>query len=149
MYEGGVRLPMVMRWPNGLDRRDDVDELVHFTDWLPTLAAVAGAEVTDGPVLDGVNVLPLFRGEPAEVPEVRYWQWNRYAPVATCNAAMRDGRWKLVRPAIAAMELFDIEADPSEEHDLAASEPARVERMEASLGAWFESVEADRRSIRD
>ena len=189
VYEGGVRLPMIVRWPNGLACRGDVDELVHFTDWLPTLAAVAGAEVTDGPELDGVNVLPLLQGEPAEVPDVRYWQWNRYAPVATCNAAMRDGKWKLVRPAIAAAmqvapadfaididvknrpdaysdisrddppvvevgeapapQLFDIDADPGEEHDLAAAEPARVQRMDSALGEWFDAVEADRRSIRD
>jgi len=48
--------------------------------------------------LDGVNVLPVLRGEPGQVCTTRYWQWNRYQPVVTCNAAVRDGDWKLVRP---------------------------------------------------
>jgi arylsulfatase A len=190
VYEGGVRLPMVIRWPAGLAGGPaQIDELVHFTDWLPTLAAVAGATVAGDLPLDGVNVLPLLQGAPAEVPDVRFWQWNRYTPVRDCNAAMRDGRWKLVRPAIAeamqvapadlmididmknrpeaynailtdpdpdrdvgaagAAQLFDIAADPAEHHDLADAEPGRVRRMEAELGRWFETVEADRRSIAD
>src|SRR5262249_13672005 len=102
VHEGGVRLPMVLRWPNGIDvAGSTIDGLVHFTDWLPTLAAIAGADVGDL-ALDGVNLLPLLQGAPADVPATRFWQWNRYAPVANCNAAMRDGKWKLVRPAINA-----------------------------------------------
>ncbi len=101
VYEGGVRLPMVMRWPNGLPAARQIDDLVHFNDWLPTLAAGAGADVNDV-ALDGVNALPVLRGEPASMPDERYWQWNRYTPIADGNAAMRDGNWKLVRPALAA-----------------------------------------------
>ncbi len=185
--EGGIRLPMIMRWPAGLPPRTEVDDLVHCTDWLPTLLAAAGVPVPGGGedlALDGVDVLPLLQGEPMEVPPVRYWQWNRYAPVGESNAAMRDGPWKLVRPAItetmevasadlmmdaalklspgaftevstgpeperdipepAPPQLFDIARDPFEEHDLAASEPARSARMVTELETWFESVEADR-----
>ena len=101
VYEGGVRLPMVLRWPNGIAAAGQRDELVHFNDWLPTLAAVAGADVTELE-LDGVNALPLLQGDAADVPDVRFWQWNRYTPIVDGNAAMRDGNWKLVRPAIAA-----------------------------------------------
>lgn len=183
VHEGGVRLPMVIRWPDGLPAAGELDDLVHFNDWLPTLAAVAGADVGDL-ALDGVDVMPLLRGEPADVPDVRYWQWNRYTPILDGNAAMRDGDWKLVRPAIAAAmevsprdlmldidtknrpdaydaiidepepvrdlgerapsQLYDIGADPGEERDLAAAEPARVQRMEAALARWFEDVERDR-----
>jgi arylsulfatase A len=177
----------VLRWPAGLPGgARTVDALVHFTDWLPTLLAAAGIEPPADlrPKLDGVDVLPVLRGESGEVPDVRYWQWNRYEPVGTCNAAMRDGVWKLVRPAIAeamdvapadlamdvamkynpaafhdidsgpfpprdvppppAAQLFDLAADPLEQHDMAAAEPARVTRMEADLAAWFEDVERDR-----
>jgi arylsulfatase A len=106
VYEGGIRLPAIVRWPAGLAGHREVDELVHFTDWLPTLLAAAGVEAPADLHLDGVNVLPLLQGEPGEVPETRFWQWNRYEPVAQCNAAMRDGSWKLVRPAISeAMEV--------------------------------------------
>jgi arylsulfatase A len=107
VYEGGIRLPAVLRWPHGLAGRSEVDELVHFTDWLPTLLAVAGAEPPPDLALDGVDVLPLLQGEPGSVPTTRFWQWNRYEPVAECNAAMRDGPWKLVHPALPeAMEVL-------------------------------------------
>ncbi|MGZ8764531.1 MAG: sulfatase-like hydrolase/transferase [Acidimicrobiia bacterium] len=186
--EGGIRLPMILRWPAGLAARSEIDDLVHFTDWLPTLLAAADvtvpADLAGDLALDGVNVLPLLQGEPMEMPPIRFWQWNRYTPVGESNAAMRDGPWKLVRPAISetmevapgdlmidaalkinpdafteistgpeperdvpdppAPQLFDIIRDPFEEHDLAASEPARVARMVTELETWFESVEADR-----
>src|SRR3954454_10217044 len=188
VYDGGIRLPAVVRWPDGMAGAASVDPLVHFTDWLPTLLSIAGASAPADLALDGVDILPVLQGADSEVPPVRFWQWNRYEPVATCNAAMRDGRWKLVRPAMPeAMEvapadlardvelkyrpdavttidtspfperelgappppqLFDVLADPMEEHDLAAREPARVATMEAALGAWFEDVERDRRRSR-
>ncbi len=100
VYEGGIRLPMVMRWPAGLDGRRQVHDMIHFTDWLPTLLALAGAEPPRDLKLDGINVMPTLQGDRGKVPTERFWQWNRYTPDAECNAAMRDGRWKLVRPAI-------------------------------------------------
>jgi arylsulfatase A-like enzyme len=100
VYEGGIRLPMIARWPAGLDGGRTHDGLVHFTDWLPTLLAIAGAEPPRDLRLDGMDVLPLLRGERGQVCDRRFWQWNRYAPHGECNAAMRDGRWKLVRPQI-------------------------------------------------
>ena len=77
--------------------------MVHFTDWLPTLLAMAGVDVTADVALDGVDALSALRGDAVESAPRRFWQWNRYRPVAECNAAMRDGRWKLVRPAIDAL----------------------------------------------
>jgi arylsulfatase A-like enzyme len=108
VYEGGIRLPMILRWPAGLDGRRRIHEMVHFTDWLPTLLAVAGAEPPRDVRLDGIDVLPVLQGERGKVDATRFWQWNRYTPVGECNAAMRDDRWKLVRPAIKeAMALAD------------------------------------------
>lgn len=109
VYEGGIRLPMVLRWPAGLPAPRTFSEMIHFTDWLPTLLAVAGVTPPPGLHLDGVNVLPVLQGESGRVPEQRFWQWNRYAPAAECNAAMRDGRWKLVRPAIAQLMAVSVE----------------------------------------
>jgi arylsulfatase A-like enzyme len=193
VYEGGIRLPMVLRWPAGISGGGrTIDAMIHFTDWLPTILASAGVApeaVTRDLKLDGENVLSILKGERGKVPEQRFWQWNRYTPDAECNAAMRDGRWKLVRPALNELmtvakedltmdvdakkhpdkytdilrtpeparakpvpppaQLFDIESDPSESHDLAAAEPERVVRMTNELARWFEGVELDRRSIRD
>ena len=189
VYEGGIRVPMIARWPAAFAGGRELHDIVHFTDWLPTLLAAAGVEPPRDVQLDGADVLPLLRGEAGAVQTQRFWQWNRYTPVGECNAAMRDGRWKLVLPAIDELlhpspadlqidilskvqpdqhttltrdpepergtitppepQLFDIDADPSEEHDLAAAQPERVQRMGAQLAAWFEDVEADRRTIND
>ena len=189
LYEGGIRVPMIVRWPAGFAGARQIPDIVHFTDWLPTLLSAAGADPPREVALDGIDIMPLLRGEPGEVPQQRFWQWNRYTPVGECNAAMRDGKWKLVLPAIdellrvtpadlqidvlskmqpeqhttltrapepvrayttvSAPQLFDIEADPSESHDLAAAEPARVRRMQSELATWFENVESDRATIHD
>ncbi|MDX2170583.1 MAG: sulfatase-like hydrolase/transferase [Deltaproteobacteria bacterium] len=103
VYEGGIRLPMLLRWPAGLSGRRRIADLVHFTDWLPTLLAAAGATPPPELRLDGVDVLPVLQGERGRVAQQRFWQWDRYAPAGDCNAAMRDGPWKLVRPAIDAL----------------------------------------------
>jgi len=99
-YEGGIRVPLVVRWPDGVEGKRQVDAMTHFTDWFPTLLAAAGVEVPKDLAIDGVNVLPIVRGEKGKNETRRFWQWNRYEPVITCNAAMRDGDWKLVRPVI-------------------------------------------------
>jgi arylsulfatase A len=100
VYEGGIRVPAVVRWPARLSGGRQVHEMIHFTDWLPTLLALAGAAPPAGVRLDGVDVMPLIEGETGSVPAERFWQWNRYTPAGESNAAMRDGDWKLVRPEI-------------------------------------------------
>jgi arylsulfatase A len=109
VYEGGIRVPMLIRWPHGLEGGCQVDEMVHFCDWFPTILAMAGLELPVHLDIDGVNVLPALRGEKGRVETRRFWQWNRFRPEVTCNAAVRDGDWKLVRPAIRqAMQVPDI-----------------------------------------
>lgn len=100
VYEGGIRVPMILRWPAGLEGGRTVHRMVHFCDWLPTLLSAAGLPGPQGLKLDGCDVLPALRGEDGDVPSKRFWQWNRYQPLVTSNAAVRDGDWKLVRPAI-------------------------------------------------
>jgi arylsulfatase A len=98
VYEGGIRVPAIMRWPAGLDGGRKLTDLVHFTDWMPTLLAMAGLGVSPDLSLDGQNVLEVLRGNEGSAKTQRFWQWNRYDPVRNCNAAMRDGDWKLIRP---------------------------------------------------
>jgi arylsulfatase A-like enzyme len=100
VYEGGIRVPMLLRWPDGLGGGRLLTDMVHFVDWMPTLLAAAEIEVPRELNLDGENVLPVLRGEEKREAAKRFWQWNHYTPVGTCNAAMRDQEWKLVRPSI-------------------------------------------------
>ena len=101
VYEGGIRVPAIVRWPAGLAGGRSLGELVHFTDWMPTLAAVSGGKAPEDRTIDGRNVLSVLRGEERSADSPRFWQWNRYTPVAASNAAMRYGPWKLLRPVIA------------------------------------------------
>lgn len=99
-YEGGIRVPLIIRWPDGLPSGVRTAAMAHFTDWLPTLLSLAAVDLPADLTLDGVDLTSALRGERDGVYPQRFWQWNRYTPVGTCNAAMRDGDWKLVRPQI-------------------------------------------------
>ncbi len=103
VFEGGIRVPALVRWPAGLEGGRASAEMVHFTDWLPTFTAAAGIAVPDEIRLDGSDVGPVLAGETGSVARDRFWQNNRYAPRVEGNAAMRDGDWKLVRPTIPAL----------------------------------------------
>ncbi len=111
VYEGGIRVPGIVRWPaGGIDGGRTVNDMIHFVDWLPTLLTMADVPLpADNLPLDGIDVSPVLRGEPGETCNQRCWQWNRYSPVITSNAAIRDGDWKLVRPTISeTMKVPDI-----------------------------------------
>ena len=99
VLEGGIRVPAIARWPDGLPEGVACDEMIHFCDWLPTLAAAAGV-TPDGLPLDGCDQLPRLRGTSPAGAAPRFWQFNRYDPLPCCNLAMRDGPWKLYWPRI-------------------------------------------------
>jgi len=100
VYEGGIRVPMIMRWPDGFNANQQIDHMIHACDWFPTLLSTANIDIPNTLNVDGTNMLPVLQNESNKVPDQRFWQWNRYQPEVTSNAAMRDGDWKLVRPVI-------------------------------------------------
>jgi len=98
VHEGGIRVPLLARWPDGLQGGTYYHDMVHFIDWLPTLATAAGIKLPKDVSLDGYNILPALHGEGKKrLDPKRFWQWSRGIPTITHNAAMRDGDWKLVR----------------------------------------------------
>jgi arylsulfatase A-like enzyme len=101
VYEGGIRVPAIVRWPAGVDSGAQCGEIVHMTDWFPTLLSACDLPVPSAATVDGVDILPLLRGD-GETRSGRriYWQWNRFTPFVESNAAVRDGKWKLVQPAV-------------------------------------------------
>jgi arylsulfatase A-like enzyme len=131
VYEGGIRVPAIVRWPDQFEGGRLVQDMVHFTDWLPTLARAAGVSVPDRLRLDGGDVLAVLDGETRDVNPVRFWQNNRYEPRLESNAAMRDGDWKLVRPAIAAtMRVTD--SDRAVDEALNNHRPGRITSVDTS-----------------
>jgi len=148
LWEGGIRVPAVARWPGRIKAGAVADQPATVLDLFPTLLALAGVKSEAGVTLDGIDVGPLlFEGK--SLPE-RPLCW-RYLK----SAAVRDGKWKLVgkydpetRQAELAGKyggLFDLEADPAEEHDLAAEHPEIVEKLKSAYEAWESSVANDSR----
>jgi len=136
-YEGGLRVPFLVRWPGEVvGGRVVADVPALGTDLLPTLAAACGVAPPTGRSLDGVDLLPLLRGgaAPDERPLVwhfpHYWWGTRLTPYSV----LREGRWKLVHQyATGADELYDLAADPGEARDLAAEHPGRARALRARL----------------
>ena len=100
VLEGGIRVPAIVRWPDGVPQGSEIQPMFHFCDWLPTVMASCGIEVLPELPLDGVNQLSALRNESGQINPKRFWQFNRYDPVLHCNGAMRDGDWKLYWPRI-------------------------------------------------
>jgi arylsulfatase A-like enzyme len=135
VYEGGIRVPAILRWPDGLQSGQQNGSMIHGCDWLPTLTRLCGVGMDGCLPQDGVDASPILRGESGEMPDQRFWQWNRYEPLIETNAAVRDGDWKLVRPAIKEASWTDLEEQkldsafrdaPWGDYEPIVSEPERI-----------------------
>lgn len=129
LYEGGIRVPMLVRWPGRVSAGRVSDEPWMFADFLPTCAELAGLPVPAG--LDGRSVLPVLLGRAETLGERPfYWEFPR----DRLHQAARLGRWKAVRYGMdRPIELYDLAADPAETTDVAARQPAAVAMLRAIL----------------
>jgi arylsulfatase A-like enzyme len=149
VYEGGIRVPCFVRWPAGHivgGRR--VDAACAPIDIVPTIAAACGVPLPAGRTIDGLNLLPAWRGEPPPMRTL-FVQWHRGdAPEKFRACAVRGPRYKLVQATgaranadfVPLFELFDILADPFEQRDCANQEPEIVGKMMGEYGHWFADV---------
>lgn len=140
VHEGGVRVPMAVRWPGRVAPGSVVQDPVSQLDLLPTFVSAAGGKVEPEWRLDGVDLGPRLRGEVAALPErPLFWRTNgNKGPVA-----LRDGIWKLVheRGAAGALPtLFRLDTDRGEQRDLAEKEPERMAAMMARIAAWEQEL---------
>jgi arylsulfatase A-like enzyme len=127
-YEGGIRVPFLVRWDGTLPAGKVDDRPIVTLDVLPTALAAAGASAPSD--LDGRNLLPFLKGEQAgTVHEALYW---RFGP----RNAMRAGQWKLQWNNDEPRKLFDLSKDVGEQNDLAGQHPDVVKKMQAEWNAW-------------
>lgn len=132
LFEGGIRVPFVVSWPGRLGQGKDYAPPVSSLDVYATVAALAGAKIPAGHMLDGVNVLPYLAGERAGAPHERlFWRSGGGA-----RFAVREGPWKLVGGQTMPTQLFHLEADLGETKDLAAERPEVVARLRATYDQW-------------
>jgi len=134
LWQGGVRVPLVVRRPGSVDANATCDLPVVGYDLFPTFLALAGGASDTRP--DGIDLGPALRGSPPATRPAIAWE----DPVGTGTQAVRDGRWKAVRrnlrvPAETTVELFDLASDPGESTDLAAAHPETVARLVAVMDA--------------
>ncbi|OWK46348.1 sulfatase [Fimbriiglobus ruber] len=136
LYEGGLRVPLIVRWPGTVKPGMVISTPVQTADWLPTLLEIAGRKVPAG--LDGVSFGGQLTGGEVPVPRSLYWHQPHYTNQGgRPGSAIRDGNWKLIEWAEDdSAELFDLTTDPGETTDLAAKYPDRVKTLRAKLATW-------------
>jgi arylsulfatase A-like enzyme len=129
LHDGGIRVPMIVRWPGKVRAGVVSDQVWAFWDFLPTAAELAG--VAPPPEIDGISILPTLLGKGTQRQhEFLYWEFHE----GGTKQAARMGQWKAVRPALnAPLELYDLSNDIAESKNLAAQHPDIVAKIEAYL----------------
>jgi arylsulfatase A-like enzyme len=132
LYEGGIRVPLLVRWPGKVKPARVSDHLSGFWDFLPTAAELAGVEIPEN--IDGISFLPSLLGKKQKQHKSLYWEFHEQGG----KQALRMGKWKAVRLNVKnnpdnPLELYDLEKDIAEQHNLAEQHPDIVKQMRAML----------------
>lgn len=129
LADGGIRMPMIVRWPGVVQPASTSDHVWAFWDFLPTACDIAGVDCPKG--LDGISVAPTLTAKEAQkTHDFLYWEFHE----GGSTQAVRHGNWKGLKSTPSAkLELFDLTTDPHEDQNVAALNPAVVAKIEAYL----------------
>lgn len=130
VLEGGIRVPMIVRWPSVLPAGKTVDHMVSSLDIVPTCVAAAHGIIDRSSRLDGFDLIPVLSGQ-TEHPEHSCLMWNY-----SVGSAIRKEDWKLIRLPDRQPTLYHLVSDPGEQNDLANEQENRVQTMLKELGTW-------------
>jgi arylsulfatase A len=146
LYEGGVRVPLAVRWPGVTPAGATCRVPVSSIDFYPTILAVTGlkGDAKHNANVDGVNLVPVLKDPSAALSrDTLYWHYPHYYPTTSPVSALREGDSKLLEYfEDNHVELYNLADDLGEQHDLAAGQPDRAERLRKKLHAWRASVDA-------
>ena len=142
LYEGGLRIPLIVRWTGHIKGNQAIDVPMISTDWTPTLLGLTGIKAKEK--FDGADLSPLLLDGKTPAQRALYWHQPHYTNQGGRPAgAIREGDWKLVENyENGACELFNLAQDAGEMTDLGAKEPARVAGLRGKLEAWRRDVGA-------
>ncbi len=134
LWEGGVRVPCLVRWPSRIEPGRVVREPLISLDLLPMILLAAGGSLPEDRILDGRDPTATLSGEAGSPHDALFWKYRTYS-------AVRSGRYKLIREADAKpFQLYDLARDVGEKEDLAARHPNIVTKLERQFEEWFERV---------
>lgn len=140
LWEGGIRVPCLMRWPARLPQGKVTSQVGITMDLSATFAAIAGAKPAADRPFDGINLLPVLTGEQKEQPRTLYWRIDR---VARQQKAVRHGPWKYIQDSNVEM-LFNLADDISERRDVSFQNPAVFADLKTRLAAWEAEMAQER-----
>lgn len=143
-YQGGTRVPSFWRWPSGFRGGVDCSALTAHIDVFPTLAEIAGVELSRGEKaqVEGRSLLPLLRDPNADWPDrtlvthVGRWEKGQVEAAKFTNCSIRDARYTLVNNK----ELYDLKVDPGESHNVIDEHPDEAARLRAAYDRWWSDV---------
>jgi arylsulfatase A-like enzyme len=133
LFEGGLRVPFIARWPGRIPAGTSRREFITALDLFPTLLAAAGAKAPPGVVLDGFNTLPVLAGQQPTPRQEMFWE-------AHGDKAARVGAMKWVESA-AGHGVFDLAHDEGEQNDLSTARPDLLEELKSRFGAWRRAMD--------
>jgi N-acetylgalactosamine-6-sulfatase len=146
VYEGGIRVPFIVRWPRHVPAgKIDNTSVIGGVDFLPTICALAGIEVPSNLDLDGEDMSEALLGQSKQRTKPLMWQW-RYKIFGhvlhkSPMLAIRYGKWKLLtNPNRTRIELYDIPNDPSEMNNLSNKNPEVVKKLMQIVLSWHKSL---------
>lgn len=143
MYEGGIRVPGIVRWPGRIPAGTTSDQPVIGSDFFATVCAATGTPPPGDRTLDGVDILPVLTGRgPVKRRIPLYWRLGMASD--GLHVAMRDGPWKILASEdLSRFELYNLEEDPGESRELSAREPERLATMKKELAELHRAIEAE------
>jgi len=143
-YEGGVRVPLLVKWPGVTKPGSICTTPVITPDYCPTMLAIAGAKPAKRQVIDGESIVPLLRQRGGLRRDTIYWHYPHYHPgAATPYGAIRQGDWKLIQFfEDDHVELYNLRDDVAETNDLSTRQPGKAAALRGKLHAWRKQVGA-------
>lgn len=144
LYEGGVRVPLIVRWPDVTEPGSVSEIPVMSTDFYDTIAEITGTSVPEDQGVDGRSLTPVLRGSASLERERFYWHYPHYHGSGnTPSGAMRSGPYKLVQYfATDETELYNLSTDLAEEQDLSGERPSLTDSLRQELEGWRKQVDA-------
>jgi arylsulfatase A-like enzyme len=146
LYEGGTRVPLIVRWPGTTKAGSVCSQPVSSIDFYPTVLGMAGlaGDEKHNSDMDGVSLVPLLKNPDAGLQrQALYWHYPHYYPTTSPVSSIRRGNWKLLEYLEDnRIELYDLAKDIGERNDLAKQMPDRAEQLRRRLDAWRQDVDA-------